>query len=75
MGFWSKVKGLFGRVGRGIKNVATKAYDWISGNRDKIQKGIDTFNDITKGKYTDYTNKGTGYLDKGMDIARRLGIQ
>ena len=27
MGFWSKVKGLFGRVGRGIKNVATKVYN------------------------------------------------
>lgn len=27
MGFWSKVKGVFGRIGRGIKNVASKVYN------------------------------------------------
>ena len=74
MGFWSKAKGLFGRIGRGIKNAATKAYNWITSNKDKIEKARDTFNDVTGGKYKDYTDKGSSYLDKGLDIAKRFGI-
>lgn len=74
MGFWSKAKGFFGRVGNGIKNAAVKSYNWLTNNKDKIQKGVDTFNDITKNKYGDATGKGMDYLNKGLNMAGRLGI-
>jgi len=36
MGFWSKVKGVFGRIGKGIKNVATKGYNIVRGVAQKF---------------------------------------
>lgn len=74
MGFWSKAKGFFGRVGRGIKNAAVKTYNWLTSNKDKIQKGVDTFNTMTGNKYGDTTGKGMDYLNKGLNIAGKIGI-
>ena len=72
-GMWSKVKGVFGRIGRGIKNVATKAYDWISNNRDKIQQGADVLKGaVNNNKFSGGVDSTLGYLDKGMDIGRKL---
>ena len=75
MGFWSKVKGVFGRIGKGIKNVATKAYDWISGNKDKIKDVAQTLNDnfggANKDKYQGWIDKGSQVTDKGLDIAHK----
>lgn len=36
MGFWSKVKGVFGRIGSGIKNVAVKGYNIARGVAQKF---------------------------------------
>ena len=74
MGLWSKAKGFFGRIGRGIKNGAVKAYNWITNNKDKIQKGVDMFNQATGGKYSGTTSQGMDYLNKGIGIANKLGI-
>ncbi len=74
MGLWAKAKGFFGRIGRGIKNGATKAYNWITNNKDKIQKGVDMFNQATNNKYSDTINKGQGYINQGMNIAGKLGL-
>ena len=35
-GFWSKVKGVFGRIGNGIKNVAKKAFKFATGAVEKF---------------------------------------
>lgn len=40
MGFWSKAKGLFGRIGRGIKKVAGKAYNVVKGAVEKFGPAI-----------------------------------
>ena len=74
MGFWSKVKGVFGRIGKGIKNVATKAYNWITDNKDKIKQATDTFNSVTNDKYKNYTDKGQDYLNKGIGVLTKFGV-
>lgn len=74
MGLWAKAKGFFGRIGRGIKTGVKKVYDWVTNNKDKIQKGVDIFNQATNNKYADNITKGQGYLDKGISIAGKLGI-
>lgn len=75
MGFWGKVKGVFGRIGKGIKNVATKAYDWISGNKDKIKDVANTLNENfggqNKDKFQGWIDKGSQGVDKGLDFAKR----
>ena len=40
MGFWSKVKGVFGRIGSGIKNVATKGFNVAKGLVSKFGPAI-----------------------------------
>ena len=74
-GFWSKVKGVFGRIGSGIKTGATKAYNWLTQNKDKIRNVAGVVTDaIGSEKLKDYTNKGLNMMDKGLDTAHRLGI-
>lgn len=36
MGLWSKVKGVFSRIGKGIKNVAVKGYNIVKGVAGKF---------------------------------------
>ena len=36
MGLWNKVKGVFSRIGSGIKNVATKTYNTVKGIAGKF---------------------------------------
>ena len=36
MSFWSKAKGVFSRIGRGIKNVATKGFNIAKGIVNKF---------------------------------------
>lgn len=74
MGLWAKAKGFFSRIGNGIKNGAKKVYNWITDNKDKIQKGVDLFNKVTNDKYSNMTDKGMSYMNKGMDMANKLGI-
>jgi hypothetical protein len=42
MGLWSKVKGVFGRIGRGIKNIAAKAGAPIGAIVGSLIPGIGT---------------------------------
>ena len=74
MGFWGKVKGVFGRIGKGIKNVATKAYNWITDNKDKIKNVAGVVNDATGGKYSGQMDKAADLFNKGSGYAQRLGI-
>ena len=69
-GIWGKIKGVFGRIGGGIK----KAANWIVGNKDKISKVVNTVGDTLGGKYADYAHKATDGLDKGVNIAQKFGI-
>ena len=36
MGLWNKVKGVFSRIGSGIKNIATKGYNVVRGVASKF---------------------------------------
>lgn len=74
MGFWSKVKGVFGRIGNGIKS----GWNWLTKNKDTIadvvQKGVD----VVAPQYSDRTRN---IIDRGQDLygktdaaMRRLGI-
>ena len=74
MGFWSKVKGVFGRIGSGIKNVATKAYNWITNNKDKIANAAGVINDATGGKYADKMDRAANLFKQGESYGQRLGI-
>ena len=74
MSFWSKAKGVFSRIGRGIKNAAHSAYNWITNNKDKIQKVAGVIGDVTKHKYDDKMSKIGDLYDKGVDYGHRLGI-
>lgn len=58
MGLWAKMKGVFSRIGSGIK----KGFDWLTGNRDKIKSAIDTAQQFVPDKYKD---KVTGLVDRG----------
>lgn len=74
MGFWSKAKGVFGRIGRGIKS----GWNWLTKNKDTIadvvQKGVD----VVAPQYSDRTrniiNRGQDYYNKTDDILRRAGV-
>ena len=66
---WSKVKGTFGRIGRGIKDAAVKTYNFLSNNRDAIKQGAQVAAGMFGGKYADTINKGVDYFDKGMGYA------
>ena len=47
MGLWSKVKGVFGRIGHGIKS----GWNWLTNNRDKIdgiQDVLQQYSDIIR---------------------------
>ena len=72
------MKGVFGRIGKGIKNAATKAYDWISGNKDKIKDVANTLNQnfggANKDKFGGWIDKGSSMVDKGMGLANKFGI-
>ena len=66
MGFWSKVKGVFGRIGSGIK----KGWNWLTKNKDTIadvvQKGVD----VVAPQYSDRTQDLIGKAD---NLMRRFG--
>ena len=72
MGLWNKVKGVFSRIGSGIKNFATKTYDWLTNNKDKIKDTANVLNEKFGGQYKDKINdiitKGGTYTDKATDL-------
>ena len=54
MGLWSKVKGVFGRIGHGIKS----GWDWLTTNRDKIAQAAEAVSDIIPGAAGDRIKQG-----------------
>jgi len=70
MGLWSKVKGVFGRIGGGIK----KGYNWIKEHlgtiKDVADKAKEFIPEQYRDKYDEYSSKGFGTADK---IIRTFG--
>lgn len=74
MGFWSKAKGVFGRIGNGIKS----GWNWLTKNKDTIadvvQKGVDVVAPQYSDRTRDIINKGNDYYNRTNDILRRVGV-
>ena len=74
MGFWSKVKGVFGRIGRGIKT----GYDWINRNKEKVKEAVSDAADIITPQYAEKVrqglNTGEQYLNKASNLGRKIGV-
>lgn len=73
MGFWGKVKGVFGRIGGGIK----KGWDWLSGHKAEIKDVLDAaqqFVPADKQQYvTGLRDKGGQIYDKAADVMGKYG--
>lgn len=73
MGFWSKVKGVFGRIGNGIK----KGWNWLTKNKDTIadvvQKGVDVVAPQYSDRTRDLINKGQDLYGRIDGVTRRFG--
>lgn len=61
MGLWSKVKGVFGRIGHGIKS----GWNWLTNNKDKIAQAAEAVSDIIPGAYGDKIKQG---ISKGEQL-------
>jgi len=61
MGLWSKVKGVFGRIGGGIK----KGYNWIKDHFGAIKDAADKAKQFIPEQYR-------GVIDRGTDIADKI---
>lgn len=72
MGFWAKAKGVFGKVGRGIKS----AWNWLTQHKEAIsdvaQKATDTFAPQYSGNVRGAIQKGNDLIDKAESIRRYL---
>ena len=66
MGFWSKVKGVFGRIGSGVK----RAINWIGDNKQKIDQALDTAQGFVPSKYQQGFNIAR---EKAGDIYNKIG--
>lgn len=60
MGLWSKVKGVFGRIGGGIKS----AYNWVKDHITDIKDVADKAKQFVPSQYRDAIDKGTNFADK-----------
>ena len=60
MGLWSKVKGVFGRIGHGIKG----GWDWLTNNRDKIAQAAEAVSEIIPSAYGDKIKQGIAKGEK-----------
>ena len=74
MGLWAKAKGVFGRIGRGIK----KGWNWLRDHKDKIAdiatKTANTMGGKTLDTYNKYKGRTEGIYNKADQIAKGLGI-
>ena len=61
MGFWGKVKGVFGRIGKGVKS----GWNWLSGHKDEIKDVLDAAQKFVPADKQQYV---TGLRDKGDQI-------
>ena len=62
-GFWSKVKGVFGRIGTGIKEGAKKLYNFFESG-----KASEMLNNVAKfgGNVMNFLGQGRDLVDKGV---------
>lgn len=60
MGLWSKVKGVFGRIGKGIKS----GYNWVKDHFGDIKDAADKAKQFVPEQYRDAIDKGTGMAEK-----------
>lgn len=72
MGFWAKAKGVFGKVGRGIKS----GWNWLTQHKEAIsdvaQRATDTFAPQYSGNVRDAIRRGNDLIGKGEAISRYL---
>ena len=73
MGLWSKVKGVFGRIGSGIK----KGWDWLAGHKDKIDTVLDAAQQFVPSDkqqlVSSLRDKGEKIYGKASDIMGKYG--
>ena len=65
MGLWSKVKGVFGRIGTGI----SKGYNWIKDHLSTIKDVADKAREFVPEQYQPAVNTA---LDKGFNTADKI---
>lgn len=65
MGLWGKVKGVFGRLGGGIK----KAYNWVKDHIGTIKDIADKAKQFVPEQYRPAVD---GVIDKGYDTANKV---
>lgn len=65
MGLWGKVKGVFGRIGEGIK----KGYNWVKRHLGDIKDTADKAKQFIPDQYQE---KFSGVFDKGYDTANKI---
>lgn len=65
MGLWSKVKGVFGRIGSGIK----KGYNWVKSHFNDIKDVADKAKQFVPEQYQPAVNTA---LDKGFGTAGKI---
>ena len=61
MGFWGKVKGVFGRIGKGVKS----GWNWLSGHKDEIKDVLDAAQQFVPADKQQFVS---GLRDKGGQI-------
>lgn len=75
MGFWGKVKGVFGRIGSGVK----KGWDWLTGHKEQIKDALDTAQKFIPEdskfaqKFSGIREKGGQIFDKASDVMDKYG--
>ena len=72
MGFWAKAKGVFGKVGRGVKS----AWNWLTQHKEAIsdvaQRATDTFAPQYSGNVRDVIQKGNDLINRTDSFRRYL---
>ena len=64
MGLWNKVKGVFSRIGSGIK----RGWNWLTTNKDKISNVAQAVNEATGGKLTPALDTASTIYNKASTI-------
>lgn len=65
MGLWSKVKGVFGRIGTGI----SKGYNWVKDHFGQIKDVVDKAKQFVPEQYRPAVDTA---LDKGFGTANKV---
>lgn len=73
MGFWGKVKGVFGRIGGGIK----KGWNWLTGHKDQIDQVLDAAQQFVPADKQQFVSglrdRGDQIYGKTADLMGRYG--